>query len=332
MIGIDLNVYRFDYDLTFACLLMNADGTVYHIYGGRESESASGRLSMRPFLNVLRDTLGDHEEYQRNPSPPTSRPPRVVEAMPSMARRMRARRIDCVHCHTVYDMEREDLQAEGRFRADWVWKWPRPEKVGLRLDRDDPALVQEVVAGSAASRAGIAAGDRLSWFGGRRIRTEADVQWTLEDLPAEGAELPFEWKRVGESVAGRLALSPGWRIGDALDLAWRPLMWGVGPGPGFGGPPLPVEQKERFGLAAGSFAMLVDYLVDWGERPAQGKAARDAGLRKGDVLLSADGVSDFRSERHFQAWFRLTRKAGAVVELEVLRDGERRKLRLPVLP
>ena len=33
MAGVDLALYRFDYDLTFAALLMNADGTIYHTYG-----------------------------------------------------------------------------------------------------------------------------------------------------------------------------------------------------------------------------------------------------------------------------------------------------------
>ena len=39
--------YRFDYDLTLALILMNADGTIYHEYGGRDQGNAAGYLAMR---------------------------------------------------------------------------------------------------------------------------------------------------------------------------------------------------------------------------------------------------------------------------------------------
>ena len=76
----------------------------------------------------------------------------------------------------------------------------------------------------------------------------------------------------------------------------------------------------------------VGYLVDWGEDAATGRNAKESGLKKGDVVLSVAGVDDFESEDHFQAWFRLTRKAGETVELKILRGGERIALAMKVLP
>ena len=37
--GADLNVFDFDYDLTWAAFFLNADETVYGRFGGRDAES-----------------------------------------------------------------------------------------------------------------------------------------------------------------------------------------------------------------------------------------------------------------------------------------------------
>ena len=54
-------------------------------------------------------------------------------------------------------------------------------------------------------------------------------------------------------------------------------------------------------------------------------------LRKGDVVLAMAGKRDFQHHDHFQAWFRLEAKVGQTVDVEILRDGERRTIRLPVI-
>ncbi len=64
MAGVDLETYRFDYDLTFTALLMNADGTIYHTYGGRTWEDAQSHLSERAFADVLTRTLAEHAAYE----------------------------------------------------------------------------------------------------------------------------------------------------------------------------------------------------------------------------------------------------------------------------
>jgi S1-C subfamily serine protease len=109
-------------------------------------------------------------------------------------------------------------------------------------------------------------------------------------------------------------------------------MWLLKPDPGFGGGDLDATEKNKLGLAPDAFAVRVDYLIDWGERAATGRSARKAGVLKGDVLLAADGVSDFRSHQHFQTWFRFTREPGKTVELRLLRDGKPVTIALPVLP
>ena len=54
MRGVDLAAVRFDYDLTWAAFVMDADGRVYARYGSRESTNAEDHLS----LAGLKHTLG----------------------------------------------------------------------------------------------------------------------------------------------------------------------------------------------------------------------------------------------------------------------------------
>src|SRR5262245_28361417 len=108
---VDLERYRFDCDLTFAALLMNADGTVYHRYGGRDWKDAESALSIPSLLAVLRGTLEEHAAYAKSPAPPALPPPRTLEKSESFARRDAEKRVDCVHCHTVGDFTYKDAVA-----------------------------------------------------------------------------------------------------------------------------------------------------------------------------------------------------------------------------
>ena len=101
--------------------------------------------------------------------------------------------------------------------------------------------------------------------------------------------------------------------------------------PGFGGRQLEAYELSDAGLKAGSFAFRVDYIVTWNENRRFGNSAQKAGIRKGDIFLSAAGKSDFESVDHFHAWWRLTRKVGQQVEVVVLKKRKRKTLLLPVL-
>ncbi|MCI0343470.1 MAG: PDZ domain-containing protein [Planctomycetales bacterium] len=332
MAGVDLGVFRFDYDLTFAALLMNGDGTIYRQYGGRDGGPAEARLSIASLVRAMKETLADHEEYGKSPRPPKPAPVRAIEQIPAMARQIKAGKAPkCFHCHMVNESERRTAQDAKRWSRDSIWLWPDPARVGLALDPADQTLVKEIAARSPAAAAGLRAGDRLARVGGRRVRTIADVQWVLEETPFAGGTLPLAWERGGEAKEGKVALRPGWRVGSPLDLSWRASMWGLSPKPGFGGPRLSPEDVAKAGLPAGAFAFRVQYIVDWGDEAHTGRNAAKAGIKKGDLVLSAAAKADFESELHFQAWFRLTQQAGKTCEIEVLRGGKREKIRLPVV-
>lgn len=329
MRAVDLHFVRFDFDLTLAIVLMHPDGTVYHRYGSRDAHDATSWMSLPSLVRLLDATLEDHRDHLRAPAPPPRREPMRAIDLPVLARRIAAgQKADCIHCHTVHDMEHRHAVELGRWSDDDKWLHPDPTRIGLHLDSDDQALVRGVVPDGAAAAAGLLAGDRLVSFGDqRRVRTVADVTWELHRLPAGAAEVGITFARGGELLQAALRMAAGWKECTPREYAWRPFQWNLSPAPGFGGPQLGAGELARLGLPAGSFAFRVQYVVDWGERAHRGRAAVRAGIRKGDVVVSFAGRSDFDSVAHFHAWVRLTRTVGEEVEVVLLRDGGRRTVR-----
>lgn len=326
--GVDLAAYPFDFDLTFAALLMNADGHVYHRYGGRDERGADTWLSLASLERVLTVTLDEHARHRATPRP-ASKAPLVLEKVPSFVKRDRG---ECIHCHSVFPAFYEEARAAETWSEDQRWVYPPPARIGLDLERDDQQRVTAVRPDSPAARAGVVAGDRLVRGGTQSLVTSADLMHVLHEFAPEGGKLALVVDRNGDERELTLALAPGWKRGTALEFSWRPFKWGFTPEPGFGGEALPSADKTALGLAREAFAFRVTYLVTWGENARYGAAAKSAGLREGDVFLAVNGKRDFASVDHFHAWWRLELVPGATVELEVLRAGERRTLPLAVVP
>ncbi len=329
---IDLETFRFDYDLTFCALLMHPDGSILHTFGGRDATGAESHLSEAALARALTAARAAFDALPPSRKPPPNRAPRTVRDYPPMERRIREGKAKgCVHCHTVNQMETETLREEKRWRPEAAWRWPDPVQAGLRLDGVDQAVIAEVLPGSAAAKAGLRAGDRLTRFGGQDVITFGDVSRVLHEATAAAARLEVAWTREDAPRTGRLELAAGWKTPDPLTYAWRSSKWPLSPKPGFGGPDLSAEERRRLGVPEGKYAFRVNYLVDWGAEAETGRNARKAGLRKGDVVLSVAGRDEFAGQDHFHAWFRLTRRVGETVDVVVLRDGGRQVIRLPVI-
>jgi len=162
------------------------------------------------------------------------------------------------------------------------------------------------------------------------VRTQSDVQWALHRTPFAATTLPITYQRGETTSTATIALPNGWKRCPPEDYAWRPYKWNLSPSSGFGGPALGASERQRLGIAQGKLAFQVGYIVDWGERADRGRAARKAGLQKGDVIVSFAGKDDFASVEHFHAWVALTRKAGEDTEIVILRGSERKVLRYPL--
>jgi len=329
---IDLDTIRFDFDLTLSLVLMNAEGTVYHRYGSRPFEDPLSWTSIPSLLRLMEVTLEEHAAYQKAPSPPPEAPARTVAELSGWRTVIGRKEPDCIHCHTVHDIMYASAQKDGTWTPDQTWIYPEPSRIGVDLDVLEQELVTAVADGSPAAAAGLRPGDRLQRLGIQpRVRTIADVQWALHHAAGEATTVPLTFFREGERREAELALEDGWKRTTPREYAWRAYKWNLSPAPGFGGPALARAEKEQLGLDPDAFAFRVQYLVDWGRKAHRGRAARRAGIRKGDVIASFAGKADFDSIEHFHAWVRLTRRVGERVEVELLRDGERRTVEL-ILP
>ncbi len=306
--GVNLDVFAFDYDLTWAGFFLGADETVYGRFGGRDGESADKYLTLPGLKHAMRAALEAHKKAPKEGPPARPKPARTVELY-AAAGKMRPGQ--CIHCHQAYDFRREELKAAKTWSLDEVWVYPLPQNVGLTLDPDRGDRIQSVREKSPAAKAGLHAGDALRTLNGRPVASFADAQYALHLAPASG-KVAVSWERDGREHAGQLELAPGWR---KTDISWRTSMWGLEPAPHVGGRDLGEESRKRLGLS--------DKALAFRQGDAVTVAASAAGVRPGDVIVGVDGKSLELTERQFQAYVRLAYKVGDKVTYNILRDGKR---------
>ena len=64
---LDLSRFQFDFDLTFAVIFMNADGTIYGRYGTRsKTEDATKDISLAGLAEAMKGVLTIHADYPDN--------------------------------------------------------------------------------------------------------------------------------------------------------------------------------------------------------------------------------------------------------------------------
>lgn len=150
-------------------------------------------------------------------------------------------------------------------------------------------LVAEPLPGSAAASAGLAAGDEILAIDGRPVPTWQVLHTRLIDRALDRAPVRLTVARDGGAPREILLPLDGVRVDPEFlftDLGLRPF-----------DPPIP--------------AVIESVLP--------GEAADQAGLRKGDRLVAADGVP-VRSWQDWAAWVR--ERPGQVVRVSVEREGQ----------
>jgi serine protease Do len=316
MRGVDLDLFDFDYDLTWMGFFLNADGAVYGRYGGRDAESADSRVSLAGLRYALEAALARHRRSETHSSALETKRPRTVEQYPAI-RRLPERA--CIHCHQVYDLRRESLQAAGKWRREELWVYPVPENFGLTLDVDRGDRVARVADDSLAAGAGLQAGDRLLTIDKLPIASFADVQYALHRAPKQGT-MTITWQRGKETHKQELPLAEGWR---KTDISWRWSLRGVDPPPWVYGDDLSAEEKKTLGLSEKRMAFR--------QGPFVSEPARRAGIRQNDVILGVDGRTLDMTERQFGAYIRLNYRVGDRVTYNILRRGQRLDLLLTLV-
>ncbi len=337
--GLDLSLFQFDYDLTFAVFFLNADKTIYGRYGTRsDTKEADRDISVDSLAKAMEAALTLHQVYPANRAALTgknaSKPKYPTpEKFPSLSGKYTSvldnsgKNIvsSCIHCHQIRDADRQTYRAAGKPMPDEVlFPYPLPQAIGLKLDPKEKAKVTAVSPGTIASRAGIRVGDEIASLQGQPIISIADVQWVLHHAGSTDT-LRAEIFRGAKLIPITVTLPPGWR--KKSDISWRVSSWNLRR-MAFGGMLLgELEDAERrkLNIASDKIALLAKHVGQYGEH-AQ---AKRAGFRKGDIIVAVEGRTDKLSETQLFEFQLNEKKPGTKVPVTVLRDRKRLDMQIP---
>ena len=258
--GLDLSLFQFDYDQSFAVFFLNADGTIYGRFGTRSHRTQwSGDVSIEGLAKALHGALALHKQYPNNKDElagktgiPTDVPSPEKYAL---FRGRYESKLDydapvvkqCIHCHQIGDAQRQQYRERHEAIPEQVlFSYPHPKTLGLILDPHQLATVQRVDHASPAAQAGFEKGDQILKLAGQPLLSIADVQWVLQQTDVGGgdvrAEIAARRSLAGpdSDVEARLAatrrhLLAGHDVGAAAhghrrDVAGGPLGCGAFPG------------------------------------------------------------------------------------------------------
>jgi hypothetical protein len=338
--GLDLSLFQFDTDQSFAVFMLNGDGTIYGRYGTRSDQTQwTDDVSIEGLAKALEGALALHRDYPRNQAELAAK----IGAKPDFAVPEKYPKLEgkygseldykgnvvrsCIHCHQIGDAQRQFYRDKnGAIPETVLFPYPHPKAIGLILDPKERANVLRVEKGSLAEEAGFRVGDVIAKLGGQPLLSMADVQWVLQHVPPSGGSVKALVKRGDQSSEVTLNLPPGWRQKD--DIAWRASTWELRR-MGLGGmlvKPLPAAERAERKLPKGSMALKVEHVGQY----APHDGAKKAGVRNGDVLISFDGQTNLLRDTDLLAYSLNQVKPGSTVPLVVLREGERLSLSIPV--
>lgn len=337
--SMDLPLFQFDYDLSFAAFFMNADKTIYGRFGTRsEDKDAAHEISMEGFRKALTGALELHKNYPANRNLFAGKegrpvPIKVPEDFPSLKGRYTAT-LDytnqvarsCIHCHMVRDAERRMIREQEKFLSDErLFPYPMPNAVGLVLDPKEKATVAAVEKNSSAEKDGFKSGDEILLLEGQPLLSIADVQWVLHTTP-EPAKLKAVVRRGQKNTNLTLTLEKGWR--HHAQISWRPTSWDLRR-MAFGGmklDELSAEERKAEKIPAGRLALEAKHVGEFGEHAV----AKKAGFKKGDVIIAFDGRTDAMTESDLFAYVLQTKPPGSSLPVTVQRGEEKVNLNLAI--
>lgn len=322
--GLDLSLFQFDDDQSFAIFFLNADGTIYGRYGTRSHRTQwEEDVSIEGLKRAMDKALSFHGQYPENrekfvgkqgPRPAFPSP----EKFPSLQRF--AASLDygeklvpsCIHCHQIADARKGyEFHSTGRLSDQELFPFPHPKILGLILDPRECATVARVVRGSAAEEMGFLKGDVLEAWDDQPLLSIADVQWVLHQSDPAGDKFIARVLRDGQSIDIAVTLPAGWREAD--DISWRASTW----------------ELRRIALGG----MLLKQVIDDDSATASltvghvgqyspHDLAKQAGFVAGDVIVSFDGRTDFVRETDVLAYVLREKRSGDKLAVQVRRGDQ----------
>lgn len=308
--GVDLNLFEFDLDLTWACLFLNADGEVYGRYGGRDAKGADGRNTLEGLHYAMAAALDKHRKKIPGMRPPQEAP-LYVEKLPS-GRQAKG----CIHCHQAKEIIRHEKMQGGTWSRDEVYTFPLPENIGIVVDLKRGNVVDKVLPGSLAAKVGVQSGDVLDRIEGKTIASFADIQYALHKAPLTG-DLGISWAHEGKPMSATLHVTKGWK---KTNITWRPSLLDMLPALTIYGSDLNVKERMALGLMEKSLAFRQGTPVH--------PQALAMGVRENDIVLGVDGLKLEMTVDQFLGYVRQNYLVGERLTLNLIRDGKR--IDLPV--
>ena len=292
---------------------LDADGKVYARYGGRDSHDADNRQSLDGLHYTMNSVLEMHARAKKEHAARTNEAVKTVRDLSSGTRR------GCTHCHQIKEAISTGERRSGKWDRESVWRYPLPENLGLTLEVDRGNIVKSVAGKSSASVAGLQPGDVVQRLNGVPIHSFGDAQFALDRAPATGS-INVSWKRGEKTLQENLTLTAGWR---KTDLSWRASFRHIAGSARVDGDDLTAEEKKALGLSAKQLAFRQKMSVNG--------QARAAGIRAGDIILGVDDKPLEMDSSEFNRYIRNNYFVGDKVTVNLLREGKRMSLSMPLL-
>ena len=332
MKGVNLSQFQFDYDLNWAAMFINADGTVYGRYGTQSADGPDAYNSVESLEKTMKRVLTVHANYSvykkflvdKRGKP---KPYKTALEMAGLEQKEKyeqlTERKNCIHCHNIHDAENNYLELTGKWSNEILWRYPLPDNIGLKIDPKDGLRISEVISGSPAAKAGLQAGQSITYINNQIILSIADIQWVLHNLPNTGTIVNI--RISGSSRDYVLAVRAGWK---RTDVSWRGSMWNVRPRLRVWMPEATTQELKKLNLPAGRKALKVKWI---NTNSPEGRKARDAGLRTGDFVIAVDGKPmGNMTPREFNTHVKLNYKPGQNLPITLWRNGKRIEFNWPL--
>ncbi len=340
--GLDLNLFQYDFDQSFAVFMLNVDGTIYGRFGTRSHQTEwVGDVSLEGLARALEGALELHAEYPANKLELAAKVGKPLEfaspeKYPSLSERYTEQLAtsgeivkSCIHCHQIGDAQRDFYRLQNRPIPETVlFPYPHPKIIGLTFDPRDSALVKSVAPESAAEHAGLQSGDLIKELDGQPLLSIADLQWFLHRTSPAGANITCTVVRDNAEQTVAIRLPAGWR--RAADLSWRVSTWGLRRMTTGGMVLRNVSDEDRLqlGLSDDSMALRVKHVGQYGAHTV----AKKAGFKPGDIVVKFGDRSDLKSETELIVYGLETFHPGDVVQVTVRRDEKNLEFELLTQP
>lgn len=337
--GMDLSLFQFDFDQSWAAFLLAPDLTILGRYGTRSARSDEEKdVTLEGFAGALERSLALFERIDdvrpalaaKRGSPLEVPSP---ESYPSLSGKYKseldyAGRVvpSCIHCHQIGEARRQFHRAAGKGIPESVlFPYPHPSVLGLTMDPATATRVAAVVRGSSAERDGFRAGDEIVAVEGQPVVSVADVQWVLDRAPPGTTRLAVEVRRDGAAARLPLTLPDGWRRKG--DLSWRTTSWDLRRMLSGGMFLVAATADERKAAGApadeAKMALRAQHVGQYGDHAA----AKKAGFQKGDVIVSVrvggrPARRDLVTETRWFEALAADTKPGDVLTVAYLRGGK----------